>query len=83
MRRMELVAHLVAVIRTGPGELGPDSNLLEHYQRVELSGGRRRTTIRIMDKIQAAKLICQMLGWNHPEKSPHSMEITINTPHAA
>ena len=68
MKRWEMIEWLTRVIRTGPGQVGPDSELAQEYQSDDLPEGTR-TRVRMVPKMDAAKQLATLLGWSGPELS--------------
>ena len=75
MKRWEMIEWLTRVIRTGPGQVGPDSELAQEYQSDELPEGTR-TRVRMVPKMDAAKQLATLLGWAGPELSGE-VQITV------
>lgn len=68
MERHELVTYLADVIRTPIGELTPNSPLVKRFTKVELADGVIRTSIEMVSKSDACRLLSIIMGWNAPEK---------------
>lgn len=66
MKRWEMIEWLTRVIRTGPGSLGPESELAQEFQTDELPEGSR-TRVKMVPKMEAAKQLATLLGWTVPE----------------
>lgn len=76
MEREELVGFLCSVIRTAPDDVSGGSPLAQEFQTEETEIGSR-TKVRMVGKIEAAKQLAQMLGWNEPEKAEVKFEVVI------
>jgi hypothetical protein len=59
MERHELVTYLADVIRTPIGELTPNSPLVKRFSR---------TSIEMVSKSDACKLLAVIMGWTSPQK---------------
>jgi len=68
MERHELVTYLADVIRTPIGELTPNSPLVKRFTKVELADGVIRTSIEMVSKSDACRLLAIIMGWSAPEK---------------
>jgi len=73
MSRAELIHFLIAAIRTPIADIGPTSPLCQEWSRDEhpVPGtGKRlvRTRIKSVGKLDAAKQLASLMGWNEPDK---------------
>lgn len=73
MKRSDLVALLSAAITTPIGQIDENHALAQEVV-IETSGRRR---VKSMGKIEAARLLCEILGWKSPEQ--HVVEAKPST----
>lgn len=74
IERAQLVAYLVAVIRTPIGDLIPASPLVQKYHKEELASGVIRTHIEMPSKLEACRLLSVIMGWQAADK--HDLDAT-------
>lgn len=65
--RSNLVDYLVKVIRTPVGQLDGGSPLVQEYT-VEDGETGTRIKIKMANKLQAAKQLAEVMGWNKPQE---------------
>lgn len=82
--REEAIAFLVDVIRTPVADLDASSPLTKEITREEMDGEVIRTTVCAHDKIEAAKVLSRIMGWNSirlradlPAASPESRALVL------
>ena len=63
--RSNLVEYLVNVIRTPVGQLDGGSPLVQEFTIEEGEAGTR-TKVKMANKLQAAKQLAEVMGWNKP-----------------
>ncbi len=74
IERAELVAYLADVIRTPIRHVDSNSPLVQELTTEETGTGATRTRIRMVDKLQACKLLAAIMGWTAPAKIIHSAD---------
>lgn len=81
IQRWEVVGFLARVLKTPVGELRQDSDIAQEWREETVGEMGARTVVKMPDKIAAAKQLCQMLGWNEPEKHIVKYEVVIGPDH--
>ena len=67
--RKELIAWLCAIIRTPIGDLDADSPLVQEFFTEEIGDSKMiRKRVKMVQKMDAVKQLCSMMGWTGPEK---------------
>ncbi len=64
LKREDLARHLMAVVMTPIGKLDANSPMVQEFV-IDREG---RTRMKMIGKIEAARLLCDMMGWREPEK---------------
>ena len=64
LKREDLARHLYAAVMTPIGDLDANSPLLQEFS-IGKDGQKR---VKSIDKIAAARLLCEMMGWKEPEQ---------------
>lgn len=64
LKRENLARHLYAVVMTPIGELDANSPLVQEFS-IDREGRKR---IKMIGKIESARLLCEMMGWKEPEQ---------------
>jgi hypothetical protein len=77
MERWELVGYLCRVLRTPVGRVDEDSDLAQEVAREEVADEVVRSRIKMVPKLEAAKQLAQILGYNEPEKMTVKYEVVI------
>lgn len=72
MTRDELVNYLVDVVRTPVGRVDATSPLAQEWRMDE-----KGMTVKMPNKLMAAKQLADILGWNEPEKVKVEYEVVI------
>jgi hypothetical protein len=76
LSRMDIVGFLCDTIKTPIGEINEGHRLAqEHSEDVSETG--TRTRIKMPAKLEAVKILVQMMGWNEPEKHNHTLNVII------
>jgi hypothetical protein len=75
--RAELISLLGQIIFTPIAELDADSPLVQEFSRDEIGGDIIRHRVRMVDKLGAAKQLCQIMGWDQPERQKMKFEVAI------
>jgi hypothetical protein len=76
LSRMDIVGFLCDNIKTPVGEVDENHRLAQEHSLDE-SETRTRTRIKMPAKLEAVKILVQMMGWNEPEKHSHTMNVII------
>jgi len=75
MKRDELVAYLCAAIRTPLAEIDDTHELAQEVTRYyHRDGTLSHEKVKIVNKLEAAKLLITILGWSKPEPDPQEAE---------
>jgi len=75
MKRHELVAYLCAAIRTPLAEIDDTHELAQEVTRYyHRDGTLSHEKVKIVNKLDAAKLLITLLGWSKPEPDPQEAE---------
>lgn len=78
--RSNLVDYLVSVIRTPVGQLDGGSPLVQEYTIEEGEAGTRtRTKVKMANKLQAAKQLAEVMGWNKPQEVKVDLSEKLST----
>ena len=64
LKREDLARHLMAAVMTPVGEVDANSPLVQEFS-IDREG---RKLVRMIGKIESARLLCEMMGWKEPEK---------------
>lgn len=71
--REEILEHLLEIVHTPAGEIGPDSPLCQEYREEQTQHGTR-TVVKIPSKIEALKEIVRICGFAKPEEVKHGVD---------
>jgi hypothetical protein len=77
LERWELVGYLCRVLKTPVGSVDEMHELAQEVVRDEIADEVARTKIKMVGKMEAAKQLAQMLGWNEPEQHKVQYEVVI------
>jgi len=77
MTRDELVKFLADAIRTPVGQIDENNPLAQEVIEDSIGESTMRKKIKSVGKLEAAKQLAAMLGWNEPEKDQLDVEIII------
>ncbi len=64
LKREDLARHLMNAVRTPIGEVDENSPLAQEYT-IDREGRKR---VKMIGKIECARLLCELMGWKEPEK---------------
>ena len=77
MKRDDMVRYLVSILHTPVGELNDSHPLVQEINTVH-RGDTDFLRIKALPKLQAARLLCQIMGWLKPqEEEPKELNIVI------
>lgn len=77
LSRLEVVGFLCDVIKTPVGKLDENNELVQEHSVDEVGEMTIRTKLKMPNKLEAVKILNQMMGWNAPEQVNHNHEITV------
>jgi len=69
MEKWELIQFLTNAITTPVGQVDENSPLAQEYTTDEIGKEKIRTRVKMIGKLDSAKLLASMLGWSAPEKT--------------
>jgi len=76
LSRMDVVGFLCDTIKTPVGEIDEHHKLAQEHSSEETEQ-RSSSRIKMPSKLEAVKILVQMMGWNEPEKHSHTMHVII------
>lgn len=76
LTRQDIVGFLCETITTPVGLIGPEHRLAQEYAS-DGSESATRTRVKMPAKLEAVKILNQMLGWNAPETHDHTFRVVI------
>lgn len=76
LSRMDVVGFLCDTIKTPVGQIDENHKLAQEHSAEE-SEQRSSSRIKMPSKLEAVKILVQMMGWNEPEKHSHTMHVVI------
>jgi hypothetical protein len=77
MKKTDLIDFLESVIKTDVGSVDEKSRLAQEVTTETLGEGVLRKKVKMVGKMDAAKLLAVLTGWNAPEKVEHKIEVVI------
>lgn len=77
MKKADLIEFLEAAIKTDVGSVDEKSRLAQEVTTETLGKGVLRKKVKMVGKMDAAKLLAVLTGWNAPEKVEHKIEVVI------
>jgi len=66
-KRADMVRYLVAVLQTPVGEIDANSPLVQEFTIDTIGEATIRKRVKMMGKIEAARLLVDIMGWKEPE----------------
>ena len=72
-KRADLVKLLVSVLKTPVDEVDETHVLAQEVTTDAIRGGIVRTKVKMMGKIESARLLVEIMGWKEPEK--HEVDV--------
>lgn len=77
MKKADLIEFLESAIKTDVNSVDEKSRLAQEVTTETLGKGVLRKKVKMVGKIDAAKLLAVLTGWNAPEKAEHKIEVVI------
>jgi hypothetical protein len=74
--RQDLVAYLEAVLMTPVGALNAASPLVQEAT-LDTRGDANLLSVKMLPKLEAAKLLCKIQGWDSPEPEKHTVDSRV------
>jgi phage terminase small subunit len=76
LSRMDIVGFLCETIKTPIGKIDENHRQAQesHIEEGEIKSS---TKIKMPGKLEAVKILVQMMGWNEPEKHSHTLNVII------